>query len=81
MTAAQYLQDDAVIGRAREGRGSQPEVDWLESTDERGLYKDLLRRLFASVAFEIDHLAFHFLAGGVGGGAHALNAEFKFVGV
>src|ERR1700732_1709796 len=46
-----------------------------------GLSAGFALRLLTGVAFEIDHLAFHFLASGVGGGTHALNAEFKFVGV
>jgi len=37
--------------------------------------------LFAGKAFEVGHLALHFLASGVGCGADALYAEAEFVGV
>src|SRR6266568_2943658 len=37
--------------------------------------------LFAGEALEVGHLALHFLAGGVGGGADALDAQLEFVGV
>src|SRR6266581_9730635 len=37
--------------------------------------------LLASEALEVGHLALHFLAGGVGGGADTLNAQLEFVGV
>src|SRR5215469_9730931 len=38
-------------------------------------------RLFAGEALEVGHLALHFLAGGVGSGADALDAQLEFVGV
>src|SRR5260370_26232759 len=38
-------------------------------------------QLFAGEALEVGHLALHFLAGGVGGGANALDAQLEFVGV
>src|SRR5882724_12085426 len=37
--------------------------------------------LLAGEALEVGHLALHFLAGGVGGGANTLNAQLEFVGV
>src|SRR5216683_689340 len=37
--------------------------------------------LFAGEAFEVGHLRGHFLAGGVAGGADALDAQLEFVGV
>src|SRR5713226_7276882 len=37
--------------------------------------------LLAGEALEVGHLALHFLAGGVGGGADALNAQLEFVGI
>src|SRR6267142_1604935 len=37
--------------------------------------------LFASEALEVGHLAFHLFAGGVGGGAYALNAQLELVRV
>jgi hypothetical protein len=37
--------------------------------------------LLAGEAFEVCHLAFHFLAGGVGGGTDTLDAQLEFVGV
>src|SRR6266849_3215110 len=37
--------------------------------------------LLAGEALEVGHLTLHFLAGGVGGGADALNAQLEFVGV
>src|SRR5712692_10933244 len=37
--------------------------------------------LSAGEALEVGHLALHFLAGGVGGGANPLNAQLEFVGV
>src|SRR5262249_42357458 len=39
------------------------------------------RTLLANEALEVGHLAFHFLAGGVGGGAYALDTQLEFVGV
>src|SRR5215469_6624301 len=38
-------------------------------------------RLFAGEALEVGHLALHFLAGGVGSGTNALDAQLEFVGV
>src|SRR6266702_1943191 len=37
--------------------------------------------LFAGEAIEVGHLTLHFLAGGVGGGANALDAQLEFIGV
>src|SRR5437868_873683 len=37
--------------------------------------------LLAGEALEVGHLAFHLLAGGVGSGADALDAQLEFVGV
>src|SRR5713226_5287345 len=37
--------------------------------------------LLAGKALEVGHLALHFLAGGVGGGANTLDAQLEFVGV
>src|SRR6266436_6247118 len=37
--------------------------------------------LLAGEALEVGHLALHFLAGGVGGGANTLNAQLELVGV
>src|SRR5579862_9981912 len=37
--------------------------------------------LLASEALEIGHLALHLFAGGIGGGADTLDAQFEFVGV
>src|SRR6266704_3265278 len=38
-------------------------------------------KLFSGEALEVGHLALHFLAGGVGRGADALDAQLEFVGV
>src|SRR6267142_2769962 len=38
-------------------------------------------KLFAGEALEVGHLRGHFFAGGVGGGANALDAQLEFVGV
>jgi hypothetical protein len=38
-------------------------------------------QLLAGEALEVGHLALHFLAGGVGGGADALDAKTEFVWV
>src|SRR6267142_2615897 len=38
-------------------------------------------KLLAGEALEVGHLRGHFLAGGVGGGANALDAQLEFVGV
>src|SRR5712692_9292679 len=37
--------------------------------------------LLTGEALEVGHLALHFLAGGVGGGANTLDAQLEFVGV
>src|SRR5260370_30643379 len=37
--------------------------------------------LFAGEALEVGHLALHFFASGVGGGADTLDAQLEFVGV
>jgi hypothetical protein len=37
--------------------------------------------LLAGEALEVGHLAFHFFARGISGGANTLDAELEFVGV
>src|SRR6266566_3915573 len=71
-----------------------PVVHCREKSDRREEFSTQSRRgqtqrghrvadcgLFAGEALEISHLGLHFLAGGAGGGADALDAQLEFVGV
>src|SRR5712692_3514162 len=52
----------------------------IETTQKRGV-EPPHSKLLAGEALEVGHLALHFLAGSVGSGANALDAQLEFVGV
>src|SRR5229473_2925482 len=80
ITAMNRLTETSPSG-LEAARSCSPQMKNVTATNKAARETNERCTLFAGEALEVLHLALHLFAGRVGGGANALDAELKFVGV